>query len=316
MNHSRRDFLAQSSLVASTLLASTVLNSKLSATSALDSMAENWIDAHVHVWTPDLDKYPLSAGFKKSDMQPASFIPEELFAHSQPCGVKRIVLIQMSYYQYDNRYMLDVIKAHPGVFSGVGIVDYQAADVAEKMKELKQGGVRGFRIYPAAGEAAKWVEHTGMAKMWTTAQAENLAICPLINPTDLPYIQKLCQKYPDTKVVIDHFARIGISGEVDKEQLTQLCGLAKFPNVHVKTSAFYALGKKKAPYTDLLPMIRQVVDAYSPKRLMWASDCPFQVEGGHTYAASIELIRDRADFLSASDKEEMLRGTAERVFFS
>ena len=311
MSFSRRAFLAQSSLATTA-----VLSSKLLASVPAISVDGDWIDAHVHVWTPDLEKYPLSSGFKKSDMQPASFIPEELFAHSQPCGVKRIVLIQMSYYQYDNRYMLDVIKAHPGVFSGVGIVDYQAKDVAEKMKELKQGGVRGFRIYPTAGEAAKWVDDAGMEKMWTTAQAENLAICPLINPSDLPFIQKLCQKHPDTKVVIDHFARIGISGEVDKEQLAQLCALAKFPNVHVKTSAFYALGKKKAPYTDLLPMIRQVVDAYSPKRLMWASDCPFQVEGGHTYAASIELIRDRADFLSASDKEEMLRGTAERVFFS
>jgi predicted TIM-barrel fold metal-dependent hydrolase len=311
MSLSRRNFLAQSA-VASSLL----LGPKLLASGSQNSIEGNWIDAHVHVWTPNLTKYPLSSGFKKSDMQPTSFEPQELFQHSEPCGVKRIVLIQMSYYQYDNSYMLDVIAAHPGVFSGVGIVDYQAADVAEKMKELKKGGVRGFRIYPGEGEAAKWVEHPGMAKMWTTAQAENLAICPLINPTDLPFIQKLCQKYPDTKVVIDHFARIGISGEVNKEQLAQLCALAKFPNVHVKTSAFYALGKKKAPYTDLLPMIRQVVDAYSPKRLMWASDCPFQVEGGHTYAASIELIRDRADFLSESDKAEMLRGTADRVFFS
>jgi|688.fasta_scaffold01218_8 predicted TIM-barrel fold metal-dependent hydrolase len=310
ISRSRRTFLVQSALAASAFA-----GTRLMASPTLSSVDSDWIDAHVHVWTPDLQKYPLASGFKKSDMQPASFIPEELFAHSQPAGVKRIVLIQMSYYQYDNRYMLDVIKAYPGVFSGVGIVDYQAANVAEKMKELKQGGVRGFRIYPAAGEASKWVEDAGMAKMWLTAHKENLAICPLINPTDLPFIHKLCQKYPDTTVVIDHFARIGLSGQVDPQQLAELCALAKFPKVHVKTSAFYALGKKKAPYTDLLPMIRQVVDAYSPKRLMWASDCPFQVEGGHTYASSIELIRDRADFLSASDKEEMLRGTAERVFF-
>jgi predicted TIM-barrel fold metal-dependent hydrolase len=52
------------------------------------------------------------------------------------------------------------------------------------------------------------------------------------------------------------------------------------------------------------------------KRLMWASDCPFQVEGGHTYADSIALIRDRLDFLSAVDKAWMLRKTAEKVFFS
>ncbi len=41
------------------------------------------IDAHVHVWTPDTDKYPLAEGFKRSDMKPASFTPEQLFAHMQ-----------------------------------------------------------------------------------------------------------------------------------------------------------------------------------------------------------------------------------------
>jgi hypothetical protein len=49
---------------------------------------------------------------------------------------------------------------------------------------------------------------------------------------------------------------------------------------------------------------------------MWGSDCPFQVDGGHTYSDSIALIRDRLDFLSASEKSWMLRKTAEKVFFS
>ena len=57
-----------------------------------------FIDAHVHVWTPDIDHYPLAAGFKKEDMKPASFTPEELFKHTRPAGVDRINLIQMSYY--------------------------------------------------------------------------------------------------------------------------------------------------------------------------------------------------------------------------
>ena len=49
---------------------------------------------------------------------------------------------------------------------------------------------------------------------------------------------------------------------------------------------------------------------------MWASDCPYQVENGHTYRDSIDLIRSRLDFLSQGDREWMLRKTAERVFFS
>ncbi len=277
---------------------------------------QGWIDAHVHVWTPDVKKYPIADGFTVADMKPPSFTPEQLFQHTKPVGVDRIVLIQMSFYRFDNQYMLDVMSAHPGVFSGVAIVDHHDPNVADKMKELAKRGVRGFRIHARGAAAKSWVSDDGMAKVWKTAGEENLAVCPLINPTDLPYIDSLCQRFPGTRVVVDHFARIGISGQVDGDQLDALCRLARFRNTHVKTSAFYALGKKRPPYDDLSPMIRRVCNAFGPARLMWASDCPYQVQGDHTYQASIALIRDRIDFLSQGDRESILRGTAEKLFFA
>jgi len=48
---------------------------------------------------------------------------------------------------------------------------------------------------------------------------------------------------------------------------------------------------------------------------MWESDCPFQVQNKHTYRDSIELVRTRLKFLSATDKEWLLRRTAEEFFF-
>ncbi len=273
-----------------------------------------WIDAHVHVWTPDVAAYPLDRDFKVSDMQPSSFTPEELFAHCKPVGVSRVVLIQMSFYKYDNSYMLDMLAKHPGVFSGVGIVDPSAKDLPAQMQALAQRGVRGFRIHARNNEARDWVDDAGMGRLWTTAAQEDLAVCPLINPSDIPYIDALCNKFGDTKVVVDHFARIGINGTIDGDQLDALCRLARYPKVHVKTSAFYALGKKRPPYTDLLPMIRRLLDAFGPQRLMWASDCPYQVGGGHTYEQSIALIRD-ADGVSDDEKQWLLRRTAEQVFF-
>jgi predicted TIM-barrel fold metal-dependent hydrolase len=62
-------------------------------------------------------------------------------------------------------------------------------------------------------------------------------------------------------------------------------------------------------------MIERVVDAYGPERCMWESDCPFQVQPPHKYDDSVALIRDHADFLSASDKEKILVTTAEKFFF-
>jgi predicted TIM-barrel fold metal-dependent hydrolase len=221
----------------------------------------------------------------------------------------------MSFYNFDNRYMLDMIAAHRGVFSGVGIVDHRAPNVADKMKDLAANGVRGFRLHSRGNAAEKWVNDAGMATVWRTAREEGLAVCPLINPADIIHIDALCKKFPGTRVVVDHFARVGITGTIVPSELDALCRLARHDDVHVKTSAFYALGKKQPPYTDLAPMIRRVVDAFGPERLMWASDCPYQVQRGHSFAASIELIRDRLDFLSTSDKEWILRKTAERVFF-
>jgi predicted TIM-barrel fold metal-dependent hydrolase len=272
------------------------------------------IDAHVHVWTPDVEKYPLAPGFSREQMKPPGFTPEELLAHARPCGVNRIVLIQMSFYGFDNRYMLDTMRRFPGVFSGVAVIDENASP-AEKMRELKKQGVRGFRIRPGDRSVDTWLDGPGMAAMWKCGVEEGLAMCHLVNPDSLPAIDRMCLKYPETPVVIDHFARIGADGTIREADVDALCKLARHKRTHVKISAFYALGKKQAPYLDLVPMIRRLVEAYTPQRLMWATDCPYQVQEGHTYTASIELVRDRLDFLSDVDRRWLLEKTAEKVFF-
>src|SRR5262249_17051513 len=105
-----------------------------------------YIDAHVHVWTADTNRYPLAPGFKPEDMKPASFTPEELFKHCKPAGVERINLIQMSYYRFDNRYMLETMARFPDTFVGTAIVDPQDAEVEQQMAELAKKRVRAFRI--------------------------------------------------------------------------------------------------------------------------------------------------------------------------
>jgi predicted TIM-barrel fold metal-dependent hydrolase len=273
-----------------------------------------FIDAHSHVWTPDTDKWPRAPRFRDSRADPPSFTPEELLSHARPNGVTRVVLIQMSFYQYDNAYMLDAVARNPGTFSGVGIVDHASPKVATEMHSLEARGVRGFRISPG-GQPRTWLDSAGMAEMWKIGAEHRLAICPLIDPDALPSVDRMCERFPETPVVIDHLCRIGARGDIEDADVQALCGLARHKQVHVKVSAFYALGRKQYPYLDLVPMIRRLFESYGPERLMWATDCPFQVQHGHTYAGSIELVRDRLDFLSAADREWLLRKTAETVFF-
>jgi predicted TIM-barrel fold metal-dependent hydrolase len=277
-----------------------------------------FIDAHVHVWTPDTSHYPLAAGYKKENMEPASFTPEQLFKHSKPAGVDRINLIQMSFYGFNNSYMLDMMALHKDVFSGTAVIDPMGKEPERLMGELAKKRVRAFRIHPKLSKepAEKWLQPAGYEKMFAEGARGNQAMSCLINPPDLPELDRMCSKHADTPVIIDHLCRIGASGTIVDREVDALCAMAKHKKVMIKVGAFYALGKKEAPYTDLGPLIQKVIKAFGVQRCMWESDCPFQVQGKHTYAAGIDLVRKKLDFLSDDDREWLLRKTAERFFFT
>lgn len=295
------------------------LGGVMTRTAAANDATSPWIDAHSHIWPPEVDKFPLAPGKTKKDLDPPSFTDEELMKHARPEGVGRVVLIQHSvYHLWDNSYLLDAVKRHPKAFRVQGMVDDHKPDPGATMKGLLPLGVTGFRITPfvrTKEEQPKWLDTPGMAEMWKTGAKTRQAMCLLINPADLPATDAMCARHPDTPVVIDHFARIGADGVIRDDDVKALCNLARHKHVHVKVSAFYALGKKKPPYDDLTPMIRRLLDSFGPNRLMWASDAPYQVQGVNTYKASITLVRDRLDFLSKADREWLLARTAEAVFF-
>ncbi len=288
-----------------------------STTSVADAKPEGWIDAHSHIWTRDVAQYPLAGKQTVDDLQPGSFTAEELLDLAGKNGVGRVVLIQHKpYHGLDNSYITHSIAKFPGKFSGVACIEADQPQPEKDMDKLFQLGMRGFRIRPSEGGKELWKDSAGMCAMWAHAAKQGSAICPLIGPDDLAQVAEMCTKYPDTRVVIDHFARIGMAGPVDAAQVKTLTDLAKHKHVHVKVSAYYALGEKKPPHTELIPMIKQLIAAYGVERLMWGSDSPYQLNAPNTYSDSLKLLTTHCDFLSAKDREQLLRGTAERVFFA
>lgn len=268
-------------------------------------------DSHVHVWTDDLERYPLAEGYCVADMQPPHFTPEELLAHCQASQVARVVLVQMSYYGFDNSYMLDTMARFPAIFRGIAVIDEDAPDAAEEMARLAALGVRGFRVQPQAGS----LDRPGLRRMFAAAGETAQAMCCLMDTAALPSLDRLCRDYPATPVVIDHLCRIGLAGPITEQQLDGLCALAVHPRVKVKVSAFYALGQKRPPHDDLLPAIARLYETFGARRLMWGSDCPFQVQQ-ETYEDGLAPLRDHVAFRSEEDREWVLGRTAEETFFS
>jgi len=139
----------------------------LTSTAMAQKSKPGYIDAHSHIWTRDIEKYPLAPGITIDDLDPPSFTTEELLETANPNGIDRVVLIQHSiFYLYDNSYMIDAAKAHPGTFAIVGMVDSKKPHPDEAMKKLLPHSVTGFRIVPPKAGDPKWLQLDGMQSMW------------------------------------------------------------------------------------------------------------------------------------------------------
>ena len=315
----RRDaFAAGAAAVGSVAAGAALVGLEMRVAKAVEEGGGKWIDAHSHIWSTDVEKYPLAGKLTRKDLDPPSFTDDELMAIAAPEGVGRVVLIQHSiYHLFDNSYVLDAVRRHPQRFRIVGMVDDLRSEPGAEMKRLLPMGVTGFRITPyiREGQPLTWLDTPGMGQMWKTAADSRQAMCCLIDVRHLPAVDRMCAAHPDTPVVIDHFARISFDGTIRDADIALLCGLAKHKQASVKISAYYALGEKKPPHLELVPMIRRLFDTFGPERLMWASDSPYQLQKGNDYASSIGLVRDKLDFISAADRQQLLCGTAEKVFF-
>ena len=278
---------------------------------------EPYIDAHSHIWTPDVAHYPLAAGFKVADMQPASFTAEELLATCRPAGVGRVNLIQMSYYEFDNRYMLDMIKLYPDRFVGTAIVD-PLAQPRSLDAGARRRGVHAFRIQPRYGKQppAHWLEPAGYAAMFAAAAETGQALSCLIDPDGFPEIDRMCS--PISRNHRHHRPsrthRCGPGRNYPDADVKALCNWQGTPKFMSRSALFYALGKKKPPYHRPGSPDPRVVKAFGARRCMWESDCPFQVVKDR-YIDSLALIRDHLDFLTKDDRDWLLFRTAEETLF-
>ncbi|HSI35842.1 MAG TPA: amidohydrolase family protein, partial [Tepidisphaeraceae bacterium] len=277
-----------------------------------------YVDAHSHVWTPDTARFSLARWATRAQMDPPSFTAEELLALAKPHGVDRVVLIQHGpLYGDDNAYLLDCFTRFPGRFAVVAMADERRPDLADHLRELKRAGVRGLRIVPdrhvdrtPVKDPARWLEAPAMRALWSHATDLGLVICPLVSAQYLPSLDPMLAEFSATTVAVDHFGHAEAP-----DALPHLLKLARHPRAHVKVSGFYKFGDRTAPYDDLAPLIRRVADAFGPTRLLWGSDCPYQLRNGNTYADAVSLIARGLDFLTPADRTALLRDTAERLFF-
>ena len=127
------------------------------------------IDAHSHIWTTEIDRFPLREGVTVEDLAPRSFTAEDLIKLGHTEGVTRHVLIShRRYHGFNNDYYTTPWRAS-GVFAVVGALDRAAGRIAERMRANRLLGITGYRIKPE--DNPRWLEVDTMKTMWRAAQS-------------------------------------------------------------------------------------------------------------------------------------------------
>jgi L-fuconolactonase len=272
------------------------------------------IDAHAHVWSGPDARYPFVPDVAAKPMNPAAFPPEILLAHGSQNGLRRAVLVQPACYGFDCRFIADSIERFPGRLAGVGLVDWRH-EPREGLDRMAALGLRGVRIKALRAGHQRWPEDERMYALWRRAADLGVAVCILPEPSAFDAISKLCTRHPQTIVVVDHIGWLGAHERPRDSQVDGFLRLAEHRNLYVKISRLHHFDMAKPPYLEAVPLVRRVVGAFGPERVMWGSDAPGQVRNGHSMAASLDVIRRHASF-RPEEQDWLLGRTAERLFFS
>ena len=266
------------------------------------------IDTHTHVVSSDKVKHPLDSGASGWSLEVSNDV-EDLIAEMDKAGVECATLVQPNgTYALDNSYQCDSAKQYSPRTVSVGILDPAASDAADKLSYwVNEHDMKGVRLQSQANP-----DDSRCDSLWKMAESLEIPISLGGGGTaeKVDQMRNIGARHPNVIFAPDHFA--GWSGSEDKSGMTTaLEGLAKLSNAHLRISST-SLG----PYENLdsagKDLFRRVIEAFTPRRVMWGSNFPSSRDGG--YIGQVQLGQTALPWLSDTDRDWIMGETAHKLW--
>lgn len=266
------------------------------------------IDTHLHVWSGDVERYPMYGGRVAAEDGSA----ELLNANMTAAGVDKAVIVQPIHYLFDNRYVADTLKRFPGRFAAIGLVNQFEPGAPARLEELvRQHGFSGLRIHLSRPDRPSMWAGADQDAIWDKA-AELGAGFTVFGPSaSLPALEPIIARHPDVPVALDHNGGAPRIEAPPYPGMAPVLKLARYPNVYVKLVP--RKEQEPYPYPDTFDAFKRVYDAYGPQRLMWGTNFPGGVEETG-YKAALEVFERHIDWLDDGDKQWLFGKTAMGIY--
>jgi predicted TIM-barrel fold metal-dependent hydrolase len=210
-----------------------------------------------------------------------------------------------------NDLALAAAQKHPDRFAVMGRLDPNVPGARSAVAQWRrQPGMLGLRYSFNRPKLIAKLEEGQVDWLWAEAEKAGVPVMVLINHAMAPLIDRIAERHPGLKLVMDHLALSHDEyDDIAFRDLDLLLALAKRPNVAVKASALPCYTKDSYPYRRLHPYLRRVFAAFGPKRMFWGTDysrlpC--------SYREAIAMFTEEIPWFSGEDKEWIMgRGLCE-----
>lgn len=250
--------------------------------------------------------------------------PEALLRVMDGHGVEKAVLLQGNYFGFQNLYTYEAVRSYPDRFAGAASYDPFSGQAERIQAHLFDE--LGFRIvkFEVSSGSGLMANHPAvdldgeiMHRAYRYAADRSLIfVIDIGKPRSVSWqvdaLSRAIARYPEVRFVLCHLLS---PQREDGELLRRALEKLALPNVWFDLAALCLNSRPETfPYPTARGYVRTAADIVGADRLLWGSDMPSAMTRD-TYRHLIDFIALHPD-LSASEKERILFGNAEALFFA
>lgn len=263
------------------------------------------VDAQVHPW-----KEGQASGHHRQTPLTIEVLQQEM----AQAGVDRVLLVPPLWDPSGNAYALDAARRQPGRFAVMGLLSCEGLDPRTGRERVlawnRQPGMVGLRFLFNSPDRAEPLRSGALDWVWPAAEEAGLAVALLI-PGGLDAVAAIAQRHPRLDLIVDHLAvPRGARGPAAFEHLPELLALSRYPNISVKAAGVGDYATDPYPFRSLDEPLHRVLDAFGPRRIVWASDLS---RLKHPYRECVAHFAEALPGLSAEDRALIMGGNLCRI---
>ena len=243
------------------------------------------------------------------------FLPQHLRPEIAKAGIDGVISVQARQDLIETGWLLDMAARNAFIKGVIGWVDLTSPKVAAQLDHCAaHPKLKGVRHVVQGEPDDRFILrkdfNRGIAELTPLALVYDL----LVFERHLPQTIEFVDAHPNQVFVLDHIAKPRIRDNAAEPWSKNIRELAQRENVYCKLSGMMTeAGPASRNETQLRPYFETVLEAFTPRRLMFGSDWPVCLVACD-YARWHGMVVGLISNLSQGERDRILGGTASEAY--